>query len=279
MSKTVGTIESYLLQDVIKAGFKPISISLSDSEEVFVFKSSEDARDAEDYFSPEGIWVDEEGLSSLSLECEVTELGEIALLIPEDRAIHLTEMKAKQREIEKQEKLKTLPDAIAAALKDAPKPPEIRMAKSCETCDNCNAYLKDAVRLCRKNGEYVTGSAVCDDWELRKKLTKGGTLRFNDGKNKRNEGNKFIECHATIEHIGEITLVEGRTLLKLIVDGDSVLLSQRWSDEEIQRHKDRGTDISRYDKEGYIKWSRPRSMNKNQVIRYSNSILKPSKWK
>jgi len=276
---TLGTLASFLLQDVIKAGFKPVIIGLLEGEEAFVFRTEEEALEAEEYFSPEGSWLSQEHFDPTENMEGVTELDESAFMSEEDKEKYLAEIKIKIEAEIKAEKLKTLDKVIAKALKSAPTPPKIELAKSCETCNNCSAMLKDSIRTCTKNGEYVTGSAVCDDWELRKKFTKGGTRRFNDGKKRREEGNRFIECFATIKHIGSIVIPERRMLIEFTVNGDAVQVKQRWSDEEIQRQKDRGQDMTRYDQPGYIKWSAPRPMNKNQVARYSKSILNPKTWK
>ena len=275
---TLGTLASFLLQDVIKAGFKPVIIGLLEGEEAFVFRTEEEALEAEEYFSPEGSWLSQEHFDPTENMEGVTELDESAFMSEEDKEKYLAEIKIKIEAEIKAEKLKTLDKVIAKALKSAPTPPKIELAKSCETCNNCSAMLKDSIRTCTKNGEYVTGSAVCDDWELRKKFTKGGTRRFNDGKKRRGEVNKFIECISTVKHIGEIVFIERSSQIRLTSpNGVTIQLESMYSDEYIARLKTDGRDMSRYER--YLKWNAPRVLNKNQVSMYSKYILNPKTWK
>lgn len=51
-----GTPESDLLKEVIKAGFKPIGITVMMCEETFIFKSDKEAKEAAKLFMPEGWW-------------------------------------------------------------------------------------------------------------------------------------------------------------------------------------------------------------------------------
>lgn len=58
MYNDYGTLSSELLDDVRKAGFKPIGITVMMCEETFIFKGKKEANDAADMFMPEGWWYD-----------------------------------------------------------------------------------------------------------------------------------------------------------------------------------------------------------------------------
>lgn len=65
MAKDNGTPDSLTLDTVKKMGYKPIAISLLEGEEVFVFKTQQEADEAETDFYPEGVWVTEAGFAAL----------------------------------------------------------------------------------------------------------------------------------------------------------------------------------------------------------------------
>ena len=54
-----GTPKSHTLEVVKSMGYTPVAISLLEGEEVFVFKTQEEASLVEEDFSPEGIWLGE----------------------------------------------------------------------------------------------------------------------------------------------------------------------------------------------------------------------------
>ena len=60
-----GTPKSYTLGVVKSMGYTPVAISLMEGEEVFVFKTQEEATLVEEDFSPEGIWLGEKEFSEI----------------------------------------------------------------------------------------------------------------------------------------------------------------------------------------------------------------------
>lgn len=61
-----GTPESYTLSQVKKMGHNPVAISInSDQDEVFVFKTEEEAQEADFDFAPEGVYVSESQLEEI----------------------------------------------------------------------------------------------------------------------------------------------------------------------------------------------------------------------
>jgi hypothetical protein len=53
-----GTPNSFLLKEVIEAGFKPIGITVLMCEETFIFRSKKESEEAGAMFLPEGWWYD-----------------------------------------------------------------------------------------------------------------------------------------------------------------------------------------------------------------------------
>lgn len=51
-----GKLDSVLLKEIQKAGFKPIGISVMMCEETFIFKGDAEAKEAAKQFLPEGWW-------------------------------------------------------------------------------------------------------------------------------------------------------------------------------------------------------------------------------
>jgi len=206
-----GTLESLLLKLVIESGHKPIAISVYDGDELFVFRSKEEAQIAKLDFSPEGIWIDADTLNTIKddLEGELFEIPELMAMTEEERILKAAEIKAKKVS-EAQKKILKMSLGV-----------DIKLAKSCETCEFCRAYSSDPLRECSKTKAMVSGHSVCDDWEERKKRTKGGVLNYGKAARSRERQLGLKKLTALLEVVGEQIEVthRGRTYVYEFRDG------------------------------------------------------------
>lgn len=209
-----GTLESFLLKLVIEAGHKPIFISQCDGEEVFVFRSEEEAEIAALDFEPEGIWLDADTFDSIKddYEVDIFEVPVEMAMTAEERILRAEEIKrGKLDEFQK----KVLKVTLGA---------EIQMAKSCETCKNCISSAKDKLRICDINKVSVSGHSTCKDWEKNSVITRGGIRNFRSGERFRKRELGLQRLKLALETVGEdLTVINrGREFVYQLKDGNVV---------------------------------------------------------
>lgn len=177
-----GTLESFLLQEVIKFGHKPVAIAYMDGEECFIFETKKEADAAADDFMPEGYWYTRE-----SFEADRDKYIDILFDSKEEglQAIQLIEIPAEMTMTPEEKeaiRIAKIEAAKVAAVEEIQRKlkaqPVIEAVKSCELCKHCTNMTKDRVRSCSKLSIQVAGHESCSEWEELERKVGGGSLKI-----------------------------------------------------------------------------------------------------
>jgi len=227
-----GTLESFLLQEVIKFGHKPVAIAYMDGEECFIFETKKEATAAADDFMPEGYWytresfekdrgkyIDilfdskEEGLQAV----QVIEIPAEMTMSPEEKeAIRIAKIEAAKV---------TAADEIQKRLKAQP---VIETVKSCELCKHCTNSTKDRVRTCSKLSIQVAGHESCSEYEEVERKNGGGSLKVSKARKARARNFAYDAAAILLEAGVEFDpIVERGWAWKLVLSSDGKLSYQR----------------------------------------------------